>query len=333
MEANSYQNLDLAWENANGNFNNITVWANNSKEHTIECLVKPGYFDPCAFLSSFAWCIRRLIPHWSLDRLATIELVYLGSVLSSSTPFVWLINQWLNEPAIILNETKARCMTERYYTETSKRSKRDKPVGGQISRHQTLLTEWPGGVGLSNTSFTNESVSNHLSFMRQIDHILLALGDPLSAMDGEKALAGLKSIPNLGNLCVLKFMPLCCIVGLLDTTKCFTDALYGELPIDKPHTKELANLGCRTQQQQQKFVQGLNEWLGVPREYFFFGDHVMCLTEGWLGSDKKKREIFFPEQTLYRFASDTAARIVRVESKLYGKKEWEPCHPIIFQWT
>ena len=139
----------------------------------------------------------------------------------------------------------------------------------------------------------------------------------------------LRSIPGLGPLHALKVFPLACLSGLCDVRKCFNNCLYGVVPQDKPHAQELAELGCKTVENQQKFIEGLNEWLGVPRQFFFHGDHVLCFTEGVLDGTKiHKREIFFPEQTLYCLVDDKNSGTVCVVQKKYGEKDWSPCLPI-----
>ena len=125
-----------------------------------------------------------------------------------------------------------------------------------------------------------------------------------------------QSISFVGELNSLKLLPLAALVGLFDIRTCFRDALYGECPTAEPHGMELANLGCNTIQLEQKFVQGLNEYFGMPREYFFHGDHVLCMAEGVQAHPERlKWDVFFPEMELYQFAIDKTTRTVIVERK------------------
>ena len=98
-----------------------------------------------------------------------------------------------------------------------------------------------------------------------------------------------------------------------------------------PACVALANLGCSTVQLEQKFVQGLNEYFDQPREYFFHGDHVLCMAEGVHAyPERLKWDVFFPEMELYQFAIDKTMRTVIIERKRYGEKDWVPFEPHIW---
>ena len=97
---------------------------------------------------------------------------------------------------------------------------------------------------------------------------------------------------------------------------------------------ELVKLGCDTPHQEQKFVQGLNEYLGQPRDYFFHGDHVLCMAQGLYGMpSKRKWDTFFLGMTLMRFVENPATRTFVIVQKEFGHKEWVPCRPHVWDDT
>ena len=91
-----------------------------------------------------------------------------------------------------------------------------------------------------------------MDFMQELNKTLLELKDPSSAITGEMAIDTLRQIPYLGELCVLKVLPLSCLVGLCDVSRCFGKVLHGVMPKTKPHTMELVRLGCETAHDQKK---------------------------------------------------------------------------------
>ena len=133
----------------------------------------------------------------------------------------------------------------------------------------------------ANKSFTQDSeklVDDQINILQEI---INGLADNSLQQDGPAILGIMQqSISFVGELNSLKLLPLAALVGLFDIRTCFCDALYRECPTAEPHGMALANLGCSTVQLEQKFVQGLNEYFGKPREYFFHGDHVLCMAEG-----------------------------------------------------
>jgi hypothetical protein len=132
----------------------------------------------------------------------------------------------------------------------------------------------------------------------------------------------------LGELNCLKMLPLMAFVGVFDVGECFDTALSGRIPRKKPHGKELTRLDCKPGNDETKFVEGINEWLGQPREYFFHADHAMCMAQGLRNHPSaKKWDPFFPDMPLLRFAEDQETRKVRVMQKKYGSKEWEWYQP------
>ena len=132
----------------------------------------------------------------------------------------------------------------------------------------------------------------------------------------------------LGDLNVLKVLPLAAMVGLFDLRKCFREALYGECPEKEPHGEAMAELGCDTMHLQQKYVQGLNESMGVPRDFFFHGDHVLCMAQGLHSNPgKKKWEVFYSGMPLLRFVENPATESVEIVKKEYGSSVWMQFDP------
>jgi len=180
----------------------------------------------------------------------------------------------------------------------------------------------------SNKTYTIESETKHDSQMKILQDIIDGVGDPKSSMDGPTALRQMRTkIAFMGDLNCLKVLPLASLVGLFNLKTCFKDALCGECPKGEPHRLALKDLACDTTQHEQKFVQGLNEYFGQPREYFFHGDHVLCMAQGMHVHPQKKWDVFFPEMPLLRFAQNTESRTVHIEWKPYGSNEWTSHDP------
>jgi len=330
--ASRYAELSLSECYKLNEFKDVCVWASDSPDATLKCLVKPMFFDPCAHLSPFAWCISRWRNAFSLSRNQVVELVYLCAVQSSVLPFVWLTGKLLQEnPKIHREKLKTTSVCRYWHEETSNRASRAGGIGGNYQRHQVCLTHPPGMVSASDKSFSSDSEAKLKAQMRALEDIIDGVADPRSAMNGPMALRQMKDgIDFLGDLNSLKVLPLAALVGLFDIKSCFKDALYGECPKGEPHGVALKDLGCDTIHQQQKFIQGLNEYFGQPREYFFHGDHVLCMSQGvHLHPQKRKWDVFFPEMPLLRFAHDTNSRTVNIEWKPYGTKEWKTYQPFL----
>ena len=323
---NNFKDLDLAELTAAGQCKEETVWGAGS-DAAIHCLVVPMHFDPCAFLSPFAWCIDRLRRGFGLCRRHVVELVYLACVQSSVLPFVWLTDKLLQEdPETVQGAVAANGISFVYHHKICEYSGMESGIGGTYSRHQTCLSYHPGMEGRNNKVFTTESQAKKDKEMEELDEIIQAVSNPKHSMGGKEALRAMKKgITFIGDLNSLKVLPLAALVGLVKMEDCFREVLYGECPKGEPHGIELSNLGCDTGHLEQKFVQGLNELLGEPREYFFFGDHVLCMAQGLHLNNRKRRwDVFFPGMPLFRFVEDSSKRIVGVYRKEFGGKTWLP---------
>ena len=184
-------------------------------------------------------------------------------------------------------------------------------------------------VSKTQWKFTNESEGNHLKKMKMLGEIIDKVSDTKIDYDGRQALADMRrDLDFIGELNSMKVLPLSALVGTFDISTCFVDALHGEIPEGKPHGKELANLKCNTRHLQWKFIEGLNEYHGVPREYFFHGDHVLCMAQGLHHNPSKRQwDVFFLDMPLYRFVEDPHERTIRVQMKSFGSKEWEIVNP------
>ena len=319
-----YENLDLAKYMAAGKFTEEQVWTND-EDCTIKCLVLPMHFNPCSFLSPFAWCIDRMRREWMLSRLETTELVYLGAIQSSCLPFVWLTEKLLGEsPEYCQGEIKRLGLSRFYHEEICKRAKRTMGNGGKFPRHQVSTSHHPGMESKTVQVFTEEAEKRKNLEMGQLLKIMEDMADRGNETDGARALERLRTIERLGPLNVLKVLPLAALVGLFDIELCFPDALYGEIPQDKPHARELKDLGCDTAHLQKRFVESINERLGQPREFFFHGDHVLCMSEGLHNNPNlKKRDAFFMGMPLFRFAVDDERRVVQIMRRRFGRSTWE----------
>jgi hypothetical protein len=175
----------------------------------------------------------------------------------------------------------------------------------------------------NNPEFTETSRAKHKQAMKQFLDIIDAVSDHTNtAYTGKDAIKELREMKyGLGDLNVLKALPLAALVGLFNIRTCFKDVLYGELPKSKPHYKEVYNRGCNTQKLQQALVCSLNEKLGVPREFFYHGDHVLCLS---IGQKDNAVDVFLPQQSLVRFVvtGPQDKPVIGIERRLYGSK-WE----------
>ena len=321
--ANQYVNLNLS----SLSFSHEQVWGKGPNV-TLECAIIPGYFDPSAYLSAFAWVINLLSKKWQLERKQILELVYIASVVSSCLPFVWLLKEWLKEDKQDLAQALAEstCFSHFYYTQMIVRTGRQNPLGGRIPRHQTCVQDWPGGIGVTDATFTEDSFSKHDKHLSNLSSIIDDFCSQQLRMDGAQTREVIKKMDSVGELCVLKVLPLAAMVGLYDVSEVFNVALYGEAPSDKPHTKLLVKMGCQLKTQQQKFMEGINQWLGIPREWFFHSDHVLCFTESVL-SGSTKQEVFFPDMTLYRFKENKENRTIELVQKSFGETAWVPTRP------
>ena len=329
-----YFDLDLAELKAAGKFTTHLVWSSDSPTCNISCLVLPMFFDPCAFLSSFAWCIERMGKNWDLSRHHVVELVYLACIQSSSIPFVWLTEKLMEQtPEYCQDRVVELGISRFYHEEICKHSGRNNGYGGAVSRHQVCQSYQLGMVSREVQEFTDESQKKKDLDVETLDEIIRDVSDPLSSVTGKEALSRMrKEIPFLRHLNSLKVLPLAALVGLIDIEVCFGEALSGELPADKPHTWALTSLGCNTPHLQQKYIQGLNEYFGQPRDYFFHGDHVLCMVEGLHGSpNKRKWEPFFEGMPLMRFVEDVDRRVVQIVRKEFGKNSWVPHKPHVWK--
>ena len=328
--ANKFCNLNLAEACAAGDFSEETVWASGSNHVTITCLVTPMYFDPCSFLGAFAWCISRLRPKFWLSRLEVVELVYLASIQNSVLPFVWLTQQLLRDDAILCRKSlEERGVSRFFHDEICRRTQRKNGYGGSHQRHQCCQSHTPGMVSIYDNTFTKESNDEKNNRMKQLDEIINLVSDPKSTMSGKEALDQMQSkIAMLGNLNILKVLPLLALVGLFDIKVCFGKVLYGQVPETKPHGLELEKLGCNTSHLQEKYLQGLNEYFGKPREYFFHGDHVLCMAQGiYTFPERNKVDVFFQDMPLMTFTNHEMAGTVCIIKKEYGCKEWKHYQP------
>ena len=329
--AKDFKDLDLAAAFREGRFSEENVWYSQTiqtGEATLTCLVSPMYFDPCAYLSVFAWCITRLREKLSLSRIQVVELVHLSSCQSSALPFVWLTEQVLRDDLKYCKDELAKYGASRFYHEMiCKKSGRISGSGGKYSRHQTCLRHHPGMVSSDDKIFTIESIEDHNKQMAELNKIIADVSDPLMNLTGKQAVTKMREcIRFLGDLNVLKVLPLSALVGLFDVQTCFADVLYGVCPKNEPHGMELAKLGCNTQHLQDQYIKGLNNSLGQPREYFFHGDHVLCMAQGvHLHPDREKVDVFFPEMPLMTFAENGST--ICVIRKEYGCKDWVPHEP------
>lgn len=258
---------------SSGSFGHETVWTNNSEMCTILCVVLPMYFDPCAFLATFMWCIERLRNLWSLGRRQVVEMVYVAALQSSPLPFVWLTGLLEEEGKDYgpkrMEETGWN-VGRLYHEEIINRSGRHSGAGGSNTRHQVCMSHFPGMESRSCQEFTEDSLKKYDATIDVLEEVIDNVADRKNGITGEVALDRLRNeVEFLGDLNSLKFMPLCALVGLLDITQCFDRVLYGECPKGEPHGKALVKKGCNTVHLEQKFVQGLNELYGQPREYFF----------------------------------------------------------------
>ena len=316
--AKNYRELNLSECYKLQQCRSVPVWTKDSPEIQVNCIVKPMYFDPCAFLSSFAWCVSRWRIRFRLSRRQVIELVYLSSVQSSVLPFVWLTEELCEEdPGSYIEELETKSTIKFWHEKICEKSGRSSGIGGNYTRHQVCLSHHPGMESSSNTIFTQQSERRLDDQIDILQEIIDGLADSSLQQDGPLILEKMRrSISFVGELNSLKILPLAALVGLFDIRTCFREALYGECPSAEPHGVALANLGCNTFQLEQKFVQGLNEYFDQPREYFFHGDHVLCMAEGVHAyPERLKWDVFFPEMELYQFAIDKTTRTVIVERK------------------
>lgn len=323
---NNYKLLDLVELVASGALMEIGVWPGDTI-NTIKGIVIPMFFNPCATFSAFAWCITRMHLQWDLTRPQVIQLVYLASLQCSTLPFVWMTYKLFEKgDEYCREEIKRLGIMPFYHAEIFRISNRDKVQGGAYTRHQVTMTHFPGTEGPNNPVFTESGLEKLKADVETLDNILSSVAD--HTMDGKTAITTLqKKVDMMGTLCRLKFMPLAALVGLLDIEVCFKDALYAETPHDKPHGKALREMGCE-KHNEQKYLQGLNEWLGEPRENSFHADHVLCMAQGLVSSpNKRKWEVFFPEMPLLRFAEDEDRRVITILRKEYGQKEWKRYQP------
>ena len=337
VNVKKFRELDLAQHMAAGDYGIGPVWDVNKGEketQTLEYLKIPMYFDPCAFLSSFAWCITRMRKAWSLCRLHIVELVYLACTQSSAVPFVWLTEELMTEsPEHCKEQIAINGISKFYYDEMRQRSGRSSIAGGCVARHQVCLSFHPGMVGPNEQIFTDISQKRKNDEMILLDSLISGVSDPKSTTTGKIALETFRSnkVRFLGALNGLKVLPLAALVGLVDIEKCFRDVLYGECPKDKPHGKALVRLDCDTSHLEQKYIQGLNESYGMPQEYFFYGDHVLCMSEGLhLNPSKQKWDAFFRGMTLYRFEENEANCTIGIVAKEFGAKEWVHYKPHVW---
>lgn len=324
-DINNYSDLDLAELVALGKIQVEGVWPKDMI-NTIKCIVLPMFFNPCATFSSFAWCISRLRRRWKLKRLQVIELVYLASLQSSTLPFVWTTEKLLREKDKYCQNGIARYgIMQFYHREIKRLSQREGVQGGAFTRHQVVLSYVPGMESEKKQVFTEKSLKKLRADVKKLANIVSGVEN--HTIQGKQAMEKLRDIDKLGELCWLKFLPLAALVGLLDIEVCFKDALYGETPPKKPHGKALKDMGC-VGHLEQKYLQGLNEYMGEPREHAFHADHVLCMAHGYSQHpNRKKWEVFFPGMPLLRFAEDEERRVITILRKEYGKKEWKRYQP------
>jgi hypothetical protein len=330
--ANCYKDLNLAQEWERRNFEYEEVWKDGkSPSVKIHIIKLPMFLDPSGWLSGFAWCITRLRKGYSLSKLQVVELCYLATIQSSSVPFVWITNCLLREPTEErqgLLDAYNGCMSHLIYAEMLKRSGRDSVLGGYVKRHQTCMQFYPGQVKTAENTYeyTEESLKELHGSMENLLYVIKEVSDPMSDMTGYKAVEEISEGPVFqGKLNSLKLLPLAAFVGLFDIRKCFHKVLEGKIPDDKPHGLALRELGCCTHNDEVKFIGGINEWLGQPREYFFHGDHALCMAQGY-HHQTLKWDPFYPRQTLLQFV-ETTDRKIGIVRKVYGNSEWEAHSP------
>ena len=271
-DVNSYEDLDVCKLVRGERVEDIAVFKNGNI--TIPAIIVPMYFDPTIYLSSFAWCITRLQDHWKLVRRDVVELVYLCSVQSSALPMVWITNELVTEdPEPFQEHLKTITISRLLHREMCKRSQRNSPIGGTHPRHQVSLGHWPGQENVEDISFSKEG--DHRESMNDLDNTITRIGNVKDQMKGEDALKAMRrDCYGIGQLNVMKILPLSALVGLFDIKNCFQDALYGQCSTDEPHGKDLIRLGCDTVPLEQTYLKSVNEYLGAPRDHFFLG--IMC---------------------------------------------------------
>ena len=321
-KAKEYENLNLAkaWEE--GDFEEVTVWAEKSPSIKISCLKHPMFLDPSGWLSSFSWCITRLRKFYSLNRRQGIECCYLAAVQSSPLPYVWLTSSLLREgpdQRLDLIRKYDGNICHMFYAEMCRRSGRGSCLGGSVPRHQVCMSRHPGAESVGTKEdpkyqYTLESLKTLEEEMEALVRVVDEVANPESDITGVEAIVRIrKAAEGVAELNCLKIMPLLCFVGLLDVGTCFHRALAGTFPKDKPHGKELRRLGCKAGNDEQKFAEGINEWLKQPRQYFFHADHVLCMAQGAHDDPSKERyDPFFPDMPLLRFAEDEGSRTIQV---------------------
>ena len=136
--------------------------------------------------------------------------------------------------------------------------------------------------------FTQESESWLDDQINILQEIIDGLAENSLQQDGPAVLEKMRqSISFVGELNLLKILPLAALVGLFDIRTCFCEALYSKCLSAEPHGVALANLGCSTVQLEQKFVQGLNKYFGKPREYFFM-ETMYC---AWLKESMQMQNV------------------------------------------
>ena len=333
----NYALLDLAEEYAMGNFGLRKVWDTGDVNCVINCLAKPMHFDPCSFLSVFAWCIHRLRVGWQLSRTQVVELLCLSCIQNSAMPFAWLTEQLLSEGQPCIDRMRSvETLTQFLSQELKKRVGRNVLTGGTLKRHQPCMGCQPGMVSKTDHVFTEVSVAKYRKDIEKLEQVIDDVGNRRAGFtkraSNEDVVKSLKTLPYIAELNCLKVMPLAALVGLVDVSSCFKTALHGELPRDKGHAIELKNLGCDTASKQAKYIQSLNESMGQPRDFFFHGDHVLCMTQGHCKRPSNlKWDVFFPGMPLLRLKEDREKETVRIVIKKYGSKEWVWHNPT--KWT
>jgi hypothetical protein len=290
---NEYHNLNLCEEYSKGHTQTESVYRNGKEIGTLKCLVLPSCFDPCAYLSVFAWCIGRLRVKLQLKTTDVVELVCVACMEDSPLPFVWFTEQVCRE--IIIDS-------------------RTNLVEKGISEWYCKLT-MQGDICIPEREKT----------IPMLEELIALTSDPISELSTKQALERMtREIPGMNERNRLKVFPLSALVGLFDIRKCFGKVLCGECPSTEPHAKELKRMGCGTVLHQRKYTQGLNEWLGTPREFFLHGDQVLRMAQKLVDAPQTREwQMFFVEMPLYRFFQDDHSRTLCVQVKWYGQKVWE----------